>query len=160
VRSISMNLRPALLDDLGAASAVLGLCRDWQDVYRGIEVETDIAVQDAEIPPILVTNVFRAVQESLNNVARHAAARHVRVSIQIVAGVLRVMVQDDGAGFKIEDGSSPDIGTRGLRGLRERAERTGGCFDVSSALGQGTTIRLEWPVAAGLAAHLAKASLN
>jgi signal transduction histidine kinase len=160
VRSISMNLRPALLDDLGAASAVRGLCRDWQDVYRGIEVETDIAVLDAEIPAILVTSVFRAVQESLNNVARHAAAQHVRVSIRITAGVLRVLVQDDGAGFEIDDGSSPASGTRGLRGLRERAARTGGCFDVSSAPGQGTVVQLEWPVAAGLAAHIAQASLN
>jgi signal transduction histidine kinase len=160
VRTISMNLRPALLDDLGAASAVRGLCRDWQDVYRGIEVETDIAVQDAEIPPILVTNVFRAVQESLNNVARHAAAQHVCVSMRIMAGVLTVAVRDDGAGFAIDGESSPTAGTRGLRGLRERAERTGGRCEVSSAPGLGTTVQLEWPVAAGHAAHLANARLN
>jgi len=160
VRTISMNLRPALLDDLGAASAVRGLCRDWQDVYRGIEVETDIAVQDAEIPPILVTNVFRAVQESLNNVARHAAAQHVCVSMRIMAGVLTVAVRDDGAGFAIDADSSPTAGTRGLRGLHERAERTGGRCEVSSAPGRGTTVQLEWPVAAGQAAHLANARLN
>jgi signal transduction histidine kinase len=160
VRTISMNLRPALLDDLGAASAVRGLCRDWQDVYRGIEVETDIAVEDAEIPSILVTNVFRAVQESLNNVARHAAAQRVHVSMRIMAGVLTVAVRDDGAGFTIDGESSPAAGTRGLRGLHERAARTGGRCEVSSALGRGTTVRLEWPVAAGQAAQLANASLN
>jgi signal transduction histidine kinase len=160
VRTISMNLRPALLDQLGAASAVRGLCRDWQDVYRGIEVETDIAVEDAEIPPILVTNVFRAVQESLNNVARHAAAQHVHVSMRIMAGVLTVAVRDDGSGFTIDGESSPTAGTRGLRGLHERAARTGGRCEVSSAPGLGTTVQLEWPVAAGQAAQLANASLN
>jgi signal transduction histidine kinase len=160
VRTISMNLRPALLDQLGAASAVRGLCRDWQDVYRGIEVETDIAIEDAEIPPILVTNVFRAVQESLNNVARHAAAQHVHVSMRIMAGVLTVAVRDDGAGFTIDGESSPTAGTRGLRGLYERAARTGGRCEVSSSPGLGTTVQLEWPVAAGQAAQLANARLN
>jgi signal transduction histidine kinase len=160
VRSISMNLRPALLDDLGAASAVRSLCRDWQDVYRAIEVETDIPVTDGDIPPILVTSVFRAVQESLNNVARHAGAQHVLVSIRIVNGVLRVAIRDDGIGFRIDGENSPTAGTRGLRGLRERAERTGGCCQVSSAPGQGTTVELEWPVAAGQAAQLANARLN
>ncbi len=159
VRAISMNLRPASLDDLGAASAVRGLCRDWQDVYRGIDMETEIEVLDIDIPPILATNVFRAVQESLNNVARHAEAHHVRVSMRIEAGILKVAVCDDGAGFQIgEDG--PANGTRGLRGLRERAERTGGRLELSSAFGKGTTVQLEWPVGAGQAAFLANASLN
>jgi signal transduction histidine kinase len=160
VRSISMNLRPALLDDLGAASAVRSLCRDWQDVYHAIEVETDIAVSDGDIPPVLVTSVFRAVQESLNNVARHAAAQRVLVSIRVDDGVLKVSIRDDGVGFAIDGDNSPTAGTRGLRGLRERAARTGGCCEVSSAPGRGTTVQLEWPVAAGQAAHLANASLN
>jgi len=160
VRTISMNLRPAMLDDLGAASAVRGLCRDWQDVYRGIDVETDIGVVDTDIPPVLVTHVFRAVQESLNNVARHAAAQRVRVSMRIFEGVLEVAVRDDGAGFTIDNDWSPAVGARGLMGLRERAARTGGCCEVSSALGQGTTVQLKWPVAAGQAAQLASESIH
>lgn len=160
VRTISMNLRPAMLDDLGAASAVRGLCRDWQDVYRGIDVETDIGVLDTDIPPVLVTHVFRAVQESLNNVARHAAAQRVRVSMRITEGVLEVAIRDDGAGFTIDSDWSPALGARGLMGLRERAARTGGCCEVSSALGQGTIVQLKWPVAAGHAAQLASESIH
>jgi signal transduction histidine kinase len=160
VRTISMNLRPAMLDDLGAASAVRGLCRDWQDVYRGINVETDIGVADTDIPPVLVTHVFRAVQESLNNVARHAAAQRVQVSMRIFDGVLEVAIRDDGSGFKIDNEWSPAVGARGLMGLRERAARTGGCCEVSSALGQGTTVQLKWPVAAGHAAQLVSESIH
>jgi signal transduction histidine kinase len=160
VRAISMNLRPAVLDDLGAASAVRGLCRGWQDVYHGIDIDLDIGVKDADIPEILVTNVYRAVQESLNNVARHAGASHVEVSMRILSGVLTVKVCDDGIGFTVGEGAAATEGTRGLRGLKERAESTGGRFDVLSAPGKGTTIRLEWPVAAGHAARLANASLN
>ena len=160
VRAISMNLRPPLLDDLGAASAVRGLCRDWREVYQGVEVEIDIPVGDADIPAILVTNVFRAVQESLNNVARHAAATHVQVSMRIEDGVFTVRVRDDGLGFESNDAITTSCGTRGLRGLRERAEQSGGRFEVTSSPGSGTTVELAWPVGAGHAARLASASLN
>jgi signal transduction histidine kinase len=160
VRAISMNLRPALLDHLGAVSAVRSLCRDWREVYQDVEVEIDIPVADADIPAILVTNVFRAVQESLNNVARHAAASHVQVSMRIEGGVFAVRVCDDGLGFDQNDAITASSATRGLRGLRERAEQTGGRFEVTSRPGKGTTVELAWPVSAGHAARLASARLN
>jgi signal transduction histidine kinase len=159
VRAISMDLRPASLDDLGAASAVRGLCRDWQEVYRGVEVDIDIGVADADIPGVLATNVFRAVQEALNNVARHAEANHVQIAMQIADGVLAVSVCDDGAGFDLEHAIGSG-GSRGLRGLRERAESTGGRFRVTSNPGKGTVVELEWPLTIGQAARLANASLN
>ncbi len=160
VRAISMNLRPAMLDDLGAASAVRGLCRDWQEVYRDVKVQTEIAVQDTDIPALLVTNVFRAVQESLNNVARHAVARNVTVSMRLANGVLVVTVRDDGLGFEPGENLLATGGSRGLRGLRERCEKTGGRFEISSSPGAGTLVQLEWPIATGQAARLASARLN
>ncbi len=163
LRNISMNLRPAHLDDLGAASAVTWLCRQWHDVYNDVEVGTDIAVQDSDIPPALSISVFRAVQESLNNVARHSGAHRVQVSMRLEEGTLRVVVQDDGSGFALEadpahtaDGSGP----RGVRGLRERAERTGGRCAIATAPGRGTRVQLEWPLAPGLAAREANACIN
>jgi len=163
VRGISMNLRPAVLDDLGAASAVRFLCREWRDVYQDVALETDIAVDDEEIPPLLGTNVFRAVQESLNNIARHANARRVEVSIRVTDGTLAVIVRDDGTGFALNGDvrrliDRPEM--RGLRGLRERASQSGGRCDVSSSPGQGTTVRLEWPVSGTVAAREANALLN
>jgi signal transduction histidine kinase len=80
--------------------------------------------------------------------------------MRILSGVLIVKVCDDGVGFALGDGVTATGGTRGLRGLKERAESTGGRFDVLSSPGKGTTIQLEWPVAAGQAARLASASLN
>jgi signal transduction histidine kinase len=163
VRGISMNLRPALLDDLGAASAVRWLCREWHDVYHEIAIDTDIAVGDEAIPPMLGTSVFRAVQESLNNVARHAGANRVQVSMKLDAGTLSVTVQDDGSGFAINGDVRRLVqgnGVKGLHSLRERAERTGGRCDIASAPGRGTTVRLEWPIAAGLAAREANACIN
>ena len=163
VRGISMNLRPTLLDDLGAASAVRWLCREWHDVYHDIAVDADIEVSDTEIPTALGTTVFRAVQESLNNVARHSSARHVQVRMRLDAGTLSVTVADDGTGFTITGDVRRLVerpGLQGLRGLRERAERTGGRCEVASAPGRGTTVCLEWPVAPGLAAREANVRLN
>jgi signal transduction histidine kinase len=161
VRAISMNLRPAALDDLGAVSAIRSFCRDWREVYNTVAVKADIAVTDREIPPSIVTNVYRAVQESLNNVARHAHAQRVWVSMRISSGKLVVKIRDDGVGFEA-DGREPRgrLPSLGLRGLRERTERSGGSCKVSSAPGKGTTVRLEWPVAMGRAAWDANARLN
>jgi signal transduction histidine kinase len=151
VRNISMNLRPAVLDDLGAASAVRYLCREWNDVYTGVALTTDIAVDDAQIPDSLGTDVFRSVQELLNNVARHAHAARVRVELALRGEQLSVLVKDDGDGFDSARPSgteAPVRESRGLRGLRERTERLGGRYRIESAPGQGTAVRLEWPLAA------------
>ena len=160
VRAISLNLRPKMLDDLGAASAVRFLCRDWHEVYSGIEVDIDISAADADIPPDCAVNVYRAVQEALNNVARHSGASHVKVSLHLTGGTVALSVQDNGTGFDFEEEAGPSFGSRGLRSLRERAERAGGICEVESVPGQGTAIQLKWPVVAGEAARLAKASLN
>lgn len=163
VRAISMNLRPAALDDLGAVSAIRSFCRDWREVYNSVSVEADIAVTDKDIPPSIVTNVYRAVQESLNNVARHAQAHRVWVSMRIADGKLVVKIRDDGVGFRVDRDSREGHGRPtllGLRGLKERTERSGGCCKVTSMPGKGTTVHLEWPLAAGLAAWDANARLN
>ena len=163
VRAISMNLRPAVLDDLGAVSAIRSFCRDWREVYNTVAVEADIAVTDKDIPPSIVTSVYRAVQESLNNVARHAQAQRVWVSMRITGRRLVVKIRDDGVGFAAtlhgrEARGRPML--LGLRGLRERTERSGGCCKVTSAPGKGTTVRLEWPMATGLPLWETSARLN
>ena len=149
VREISMNLRPAIIDDLGAASALRFLCREWHDVYRDIAIETHIGVRDEEIPDTLALSVYRGVQESLNNVARHASARNVSVSLERVGDALAVTVHDDGLGLPVErSGDTRDAASMTpLRALRERAEQSGGELRVSSAPGLGTTVCLEWPLA-------------
>jgi signal transduction histidine kinase len=144
VRSIAMNLRPALLDDLGAVSALRYLCREWQNIYSKIALKVDISVEDEDIPLLLATDVFRSVQELLNNVARHAQARKASVSVARVASGLVVTVEDDGEGFAVGT-SDRRADARGLKGLRERTDRIGGRCEVRSVQGAGTRVTLEWP---------------
>ncbi len=80
-RTIAAHLRPSILDDLGAVSAVRWFCREFGEVYTHIKIHTAISATDADIPENLGTPIFRFVQEALNNVAQHARAKNVFVSI-------------------------------------------------------------------------------
>ncbi len=145
IRSIAMNLRPSMLDDLGAASAVAWFCREFSENYPAIEVRTEMEVLDAEIPKRLSTAVFRSVQELLNNVAKHAHARHVVVSLSREAAQLALEVRDDGVGVEHAGSTASRRLGHGIRNLRERAEMTGGQLNLSSAgSGSGTRARIGW----------------
>jgi signal transduction histidine kinase len=95
-----------------------------------------------QLPDEYKTVIYRLVQEALNNAARHAAAKNIRVKVRQDGGKIAVEVADDGAGF---DPSR----TRGLGilGMEERVKRLGGTFHIESKPGSGTTIRFELPEA-------------
>jgi len=150
LRGIAMNLRPAVLDDLGAASAVSWFCREFAQSYPALEVQEAISVRDADVPGRLGTAVFRSVQELLNNVAKHAQAHRVAVSLSRTDGELVLEVSDDGVGVGAEIPATTLRSGRGIHNLRERAEMTGGRFRLSSGEGGlGSRARIEWRLAAG-----------
>ena len=149
IRSIAMNLRPSMLDDLGAVSAVTWFCREFIDTYPFIELAARIDLDDGDIPQRLCTAVFRSVQELLNNVARHAQAHHARVTLDMQADLLVLEVSDDGTGFDPNDTVVSLRHGHGIRNVRERAEMTGGRFTLAPpAAGGGTVARIEWTLGA------------
>jgi signal transduction histidine kinase len=100
-------------------------------VFAGVE-QLDIARR---------TVLFRVAQEALTNVSRHAHARQVEVSIQKLGDLICMKIKDDGKSFKVEYiMRSRGRKHLGLLGMRERLEMVGGCFDVESTPGKGTTI--------------------
>jgi signal transduction histidine kinase len=148
VRTISTDLRPALLDDLGAVSAVRWFCRRWAEVYPPIALSVEIKLGDDDIPRELGTAVFRTVQEALNNVARHSQAPRAMVAMNRHGEEFVVEIADEGVGFRPSaNDESQHIGF-GLRGLRERAEHSGGRLEIVSNPGRGTIVRVAWPIAA------------
>jgi signal transduction histidine kinase len=150
LRSIAMNLRPAMLDDLGAASAVSWFCREFAQSYPTLQLQEAVSVRDADVPERLGTAVFRSVQELLNNVAKHAQAHKVMVSLSRRVDRLVLEVDDDGIGLGPGGATARAFGSgRGIHNLRERAEMTGGQFTLSSAeSGTGSHARIEWRLAA------------
>jgi signal transduction histidine kinase len=144
IRAISMNLRPQMLDNLGAASATSWFCRGFAEVYPTLMIRTEITAQNEEIPKRISTHVFRCVQELLNNVAKHAQAKTVWIHLTREDRVLRLEVRDDGIGMTNEGRDPARLHGAGIRNLRERAEMTAAEFSITSQAGSGTTAQIRW----------------
>ncbi len=149
IRGIAMDLRPPVLDDLGVASALEWLSREFGETYGHIAVCTGISASDADIPQRLVTTIFRCAQELLNNVAKHSRATGVTVTLARDANTVSLMVCDDGVGLPNVDSSGSFGRGHGIRNLRERTQMTGGKLTLSSEPGRGTRARLDWVLGTG-----------
>jgi len=143
-RRISADLRPLMLDDLGLAEAAEWLVEDFEQ-RSGIVCE--LALEDAEeisaLEPATATALYRMLQESLTNVARHSQAGHVSVALGIDGGEVFLAIEDDGRGISAEDRQK----TRsfGLKGLRERAHYLGGAAQIEPASERGTRVAVRVP---------------
>jgi PAS domain S-box-containing protein len=143
-RRIAADLRPLVLDDLGLVPAIEWLVQNFTQ-RTGIACELE-AHDELELNEPYATAVFRIVQESLANVAKHAQARRVRVRVARSGGEIRLRVADDGVGF--DTGAGRKANSLGLVGLRERAQLLKGGVTVRSEPGAGTTIEATIPVQA------------
>lgn len=141
VRRISSELRPLALDDLGLSAAASWYV-DQFSARTGLTIDLSLPDVDPERGDAVATALFRVLQESLTNVARHAQAEKVAVRLTFENGVWSLSVQDDGVGFVPDPGKRGDIG---LVGMRERAQNLGGRFAVTSAPGQGTRVEVVIP---------------
>jgi signal transduction histidine kinase len=142
-RRISADLRPLMLDDLGLVPAVEWLVQKFTERH-GILCELEIGAPDLELHDPHASAVFRILQESLTNAARHALASRVEVSIDLRDGAVALRVHDDGRGFSPDDPRKP--GSFGLMGLRERAYLLGGEVNIASEPGRGTTVEVRIPL--------------
>jgi signal transduction histidine kinase len=137
VRELATDLRPAILDELGLAAAI-----DWQaqefERRTGIRCVFRAAIGEDAVDPLVATALFRILQESLTNVARHSKARSVNLMLERRGGSLVLEVQDDGVGIAPADAAS--MRAIGLAGMRERAHLIGGKFSITGAAGAGTTV--------------------
>jgi two-component system sensor histidine kinase UhpB len=143
VRRIARELRPEMLEQLGLVSALTELSRKFTD-SSGVEVSRSFAT---DLPPLSDDTelaVYRVAQESLTNVARHAHAKHVEMTLQPGVDSVVLRVVDDGRGIPDADTFALN-GHGGLRGMRERALLVGGALAVKRADQGGLEVRLEVP---------------
>ncbi|HVZ43711.1 MAG TPA: PAS domain S-box protein [Ramlibacter sp.] len=144
-RRIAADLRPLVLDDLGLLPAIEWLGQNFTQ-RTGIDCAID-ASEEFELREPYATAIFRIVQESLNNVAKHAQASHVDVALARRGDEIVVSVQDNGSGFRLSEPRKPH--SLGLVGLRERALLLRGKVDVASEPGMGTRVEARIPVREG-----------
>jgi two-component system sensor histidine kinase UhpB len=139
VRRIAQELRPELLEHLGLVSALTALARTFS-ARTGIQVHCRFAPDLPKLDREVELAVYRIVQESLTNVARHAAATRVWLSMQPQGGGVAVGVVDDGRGVRgpLREGG-------GVRGMRERALVVGGELAITTASTGGVEVRVELP---------------
>jgi len=142
------HLRPVLLDELGLADSLHELRRQWCHGHPDIVCELNIDSSLDGLSEELNVTVYRLVQEALNNIAKHAQAHRVVVSIlkemdkNRGADILQLKVEDDGSGFK----SNQNHAGIGLLGMRERVIAAGGDFYIDATAGMGSSILARLPV--------------
>jgi signal transduction histidine kinase len=141
VQTLAFDLRPSILDDFGLAVALRRLVARHGE-RTGVRASFTATPIDARAPVEIETACYRIAQDALNNVARHACARSVEVTLTAQDVSLEVTVRDDGVGFNVERLRTG----LGLVGMGERAELAGGRLDIESAPGAGTTLRARFPL--------------
>jgi signal transduction histidine kinase len=153
VRKMSVDLRPALLDEIGLVPALRAYL-DNQSAVSGVAMELDAdevpAPPDRRLPADLEIACFRVVQESVTNALRHGAANSMHVRFVRSAAHVKMTIRDDGRGF--DPGTTLDEaaarGHLGVVGMRERVRARSGKFELNSEPGGGTTVAVELPIGA------------
>jgi PAS domain S-box-containing protein len=143
-RRISADLRPLMLDDLGLADAATWLVDDFAR-RSGVHCEMK-TVGDAGLDEVergVATTVYRALQESLTNIARHSGAKHAWIMLGVEDGNVHFEVEDDGRGISSEDMAK--VRSLGLKGMRERVTYLGGSLEIARAPRGGTRVRVRVP---------------
>jgi signal transduction histidine kinase len=149
VHRFARELRPPLLDDLGLIPALHAYLKAFtKRTHIPVHFKTAAALEGLDSDKRTV--LYRVAQEALTNVAKHAKASRVEVSVQRGRGVVTMEVHDDGKSFQVERVLlAKKIRRLGLLGMRERVEMVGGVFAVESVKGEGTTIRAQVPLGRG-----------
>jgi PAS domain S-box-containing protein len=142
---LSWELRPAALDEFGLLPAIGKFVREWSK-HTGIGASFFSAgLERSRFPSEVEINLYRVVQEALNNVGKHAEATLVEVTIEKPADVLVLIIEDNGKGFLPEEKPNAERGI-GLLGMRERATLIAGTFAIESVPGSGTALYFRVPV--------------
>ena len=145
VHQFARELRPTVLDDLGLIPALHTFMKEFMKRTR-IKIHFKAFAGVEQLNDDQRTALYRVAQEALTNVARHAQAGRVKVSIQKFPDTVRMEINDDGKSFAMQRVLSVKRNKRlGIVGMRERVEMVGGSFSIESAPGHGTTVRAQIP---------------
>jgi len=145
VRDLSLDLRPAMLDDLGLLHALLWHFERYTTQTGVRVIFNHTGIGDQRLESKIETAVYRIIQEALTNVARHAQVNEIRVNVLADAENLSVWVIDHGSGF-LPEVALASTSSSGLAGMRERAQLLGGTLSIEAAPGAGTKLTALLPL--------------
>jgi signal transduction histidine kinase len=143
IRRISSELRPSILDDLGLVPAMEWHLKEFEN-RSGIRSTLHTDTITHNLNNAAKTALFRILQESLTNVAKHSQATEIVIRLEENADDVKLTIEDNGAGFEPEN--IKEKRTLGLLGMNERASMIGGRYEIQSSPGKGTVVRVSIPV--------------
>jgi two-component system sensor histidine kinase UhpB len=146
MRQLALDLRPTMLDDLGLIPTLRWYVQNFSNrlnIYSNFEA---MGLEE-KLPPQIETAFYRIIQEALNNIAKHAQADRVEISLMRRDSKILASIQDNGKGFDLDKVLHPESPERGfgLIGIQERVALLGGQIDIQSRPGSGTLIHIEVP---------------
>jgi signal transduction histidine kinase len=139
-------LRPEQLEDASLPEALEALAQTWSQ-QSGVAADVQLTGECVRIGADAEAAVFRVAQEALSNIAKHAAASKVRLTLTYLDDTLLLDVVDDGIGFDVSGAEAQNPHGFGLVGMRERLKRVGGALTIESAPGAGTNVNAVMPMA-------------
>jgi signal transduction histidine kinase len=142
VRYYIFDLKPLLQGDAGLTETIRSQIQEFSSV-SGLPVQFEVEGQERVVPLALSSSLYRIAQEALANIYRHAHASRISIRLAFCEDSVSLEVRDDGRGFPVDVESA---GGRGLRNIHQRASELGGQVEISSAPGQGATVRVTLPV--------------
>jgi signal transduction histidine kinase len=143
-RHIAYELHPSVLDDLGLVASLRALCKDFSERNRDVDLKLSGATLPHSLQREAASCIYRVAQEGLQNIVKHADAKHVSVALTYKKGVVALTIADDGVGF-----TQPAVASRGglgLIGMEERARLVNGKLSITARPGHGTRIALSIPL--------------
>jgi len=147
IRELALEIRPAVLDDLGLARAIRFYANEYLG-KRGIKIGFDFKDFDGKISASAETMVFRIAQEAMYNIVKHAQASQVDISLNVDDTSAEMIIKDNGKGFDVESvfHSKQLSGSLGLYNMQERTVLLGGDFEIKSFIGKGTSVIIQIPL--------------
>jgi signal transduction histidine kinase len=142
------DLWPYVLDDIGILATIDWYCREFAKDHPGLTIEREDGLTEHEIPSSAKIVIYRILQETLSNVAKHSQASRITLRLMKKDHRMEFSVGDDGIGFDPEETIAKRAlwGGLGLLNIKARTELSRGLFGVESVKGKGTTIRASWPI--------------
>ncbi|MDF1507806.1 sensor histidine kinase [Robertmurraya sp. DFI.2.37] len=143
VRRIIYDLRPMALDDLGLVPTLKKYLQTIEEYHSTTSISYINVGEEKRLPTKYEVALFRLIQESVQNVLKHANAKEIKVKLEMAQEQITVLVKDNGQGFNIDERKDESFG---IIGMRERVELLGGKISINSKIGKGTTVLIKVPL--------------
>jgi len=144
LKRISVDLRPSILEDLGILMTLKWFTNEYNKVYSNVNVDLQLNISEDDILEKNKSIIYRIVQESMNNIAKHSDAKNIFIKLAKKKKGIILRISDDGCGFNLKEIMRSHTSGLGLKSMKERAIESGAKFTMTSTPSTSTVIQVYW----------------